>query len=74
MKTQLVLVPEGWLCSLGECRPGFFVYKGNLCLQTEYAGCVYCGSGEVFWGDTGTKEIRQALQVQPVKAKWEEVE
>jgi hypothetical protein len=72
---QLVIVPDGWPCTLAECRPGFFVSKESLCLKSEYGtNDAYVESGEYFAGGAATKEERALLIVQPVKAVWEEVE
>jgi hypothetical protein len=69
---HLIILPEGWRCSLEDCPPGFFVTPdGSLCLKTEYrneAGDmqVYNGAGESYHGP---KE-----DVQPVKAIWDYIE
>jgi len=71
---SLVIKPEGWECNIEECPPGFFVYKGELCLKTEYGDCeAYCCSGEKFVGEGGGRETtRNKLIVQPCIAVWEE--
>jgi len=72
---RFILKPEGWLCQLKECPPGFFIYNNSLCFKTEYKPEeVYCESGEIFWGGTTKDEMRQILDVQPVVAHWEQFE
>lgn len=74
----LKLVPDGWPCTLGECPPGPFIYNGNLGFKTEYTNNgdieVFCETGEYFWAGTNVAEERNKIIVQPVIAKWEEVE
>jgi hypothetical protein len=71
---RLVMVPDGWPCSLGESRPGFFIWQDNLCFKDEYgsAGNSFNSAGEIFWGGVTTKEDRSRLVVQPVEPTWEE--
>lgn len=73
---RLVMVPEGWPCTLAECRPGYFLWGDRLCLKDEYqeAGNSYNEAGEIFWGGTTSGTARDALVVQPVDAIWEEYE
>lgn len=65
------LHPEGDLCTLHDCPPGYFLFQGGLCLKSEYRldngrlGA-YCESGEVFWGGTTREKDRCALMVQPM--------
>ncbi len=65
---KLAVVPEGWPCTIEECRPGHFVYQKQLCFKTEYRSDkdieVYCDSGETF--------CPRMIEVQPVKYLWEE--
>ena len=72
---QLLVEPEGWPCTLEECRPGFFVYKDNLCFKSEYGGSVNCeafvGSGEYL--SAGGLPHNEII-VQPVVECWSEVE
>ena len=76
MKTQLVIMPEGWPCLLRECRPGLFVFEGILCFKDDYdqKGVFCCDSGSMFWGGTENDDDRQTLQVQPVVTQWEKIE
>lgn len=72
---QLIVVPDGWPCTLAECPPGFFIFRESLCLKSEYGvNEAYVESGEYFAGGTTTKEERSLLIVQPVKSVWQEVE
>lgn len=61
-------------CTLLECPPGVFRYKGELCLKTEYSTCTLkpdayiLRTGEFFWGGTdGNIEARARLMVKPIK-------
>ena len=74
MTKVLRILPNGWPCKLSECPPGLFVYQGSVCFKTEYrvdgfSEC-YAESGEVFWGGTSDKELREELVVQPCRADW----
>jgi hypothetical protein len=79
MRTMMI-EPDGWECTLADCRPGYFTFRCNpddepeLCIKTEYKINgqmeVFCSSGETFWGYTGTDDDRKALVVQPVKVVW----
>lgn len=73
---RLVMVPDGWPCTLRECRPGHFVWDDCLCFKDEYAeaGNSYNEAGEVFWGGVKTASERDALVVQPVAPVWQEYE
>jgi len=72
---KLVIIPNGWPCTLLECPPGFFVFEDRLCLKTEYAyDGPYNEGGEVFWGGVDTKEERAKLIVEPVDMEWQEVD
>lgn len=67
---KLVLVPDGWPCSLEECPPGLFLSENkNIGLKSEYRpnGKVeaFCDSGEYFCGEG---------QVQPLRYYWEDGE
>lgn len=53
---------------LSSCPPGLFLYKGCLCLKTQYASCGYnecyiCDNGEAFWGGTNNFDERDKLVV-----------
>lgn len=75
MARELIVKPDGWPCSLGECPPGFFVFNDSLCFKTGYGDLeVYCESGEAFWGGAKTKEDIATLIVQPVTSEWIESE
>ncbi len=71
---RLVLVPHGWPLPLGECSAGLFVCGDAVGLKTEYGlePEAYCDSGE-FWGGVSA-EARRAVVVQPVEARWEDVD
>jgi hypothetical protein len=79
MKRTLQLMPEGWPIALRDCPPGLFVFEDAVGLKSEYGngnggnGC-YCDTGEMFWGGTATPDKRDSLMVQPVIAKWVEVD
>ncbi len=54
---RILIVPDGWPCTLEECPPGLFMYEGYLNFKTEYRkqredGAwkleAYCDSGETF--------------------------
>lgn len=68
--TRMLIVPDGWPCRLSACQPGHFIFKGQLCLKSEYhtdgMADAYCSSGKYFWGGVTTPEERGALMVQPV--------
>lgn len=69
---KIEVVPHGDECTLLECPPGLFLFKGSLGFKTEY-GChnphnmeVYCvGSGEAFWGGTDNRANLGDLRVTP---------
>ena len=66
MMKILIAKPDGWTCTFGECRPGFFMMVPapeasqsieGVFLKTEYSSNeepdkfdAYCDSGEYFWG------------------------
>lgn len=64
---HLLMEPDGWSCTYDECRPGFFVLRGDLFLKSEYGSEGYCSSGESFAGDRDST-------VQPVNPVWQEYE
>jgi len=73
---RLILVQNGWPCTLQECPPGPFLFHGNLCHMTEYSNNegkrdAYCETGEYFWGGTSEIVSRSKLKVQPLTAFWE---
>lgn len=73
---RLILEPNGWECTLGECLAGLFVFDDSICFKTEYRTEngdmeVYCESGEVFIGSSNSKEERDNLIVQPVVVHWD---
>ena len=62
---------------------GLFLYKGEMCLKTEYIAdwgveAYIVSSGEVFWGDAKTVNERRYVEVTPIEAEpvrngqWEE--
>lgn len=70
------MMPDGWPCTLGECRPGHFIFQDLLCFKDEYgsAGNAFNEAGEIFWGGTTDVTERRKLVVQPVDPVWEEYE
>ena len=70
------MMPDGWPCTLGECRPGNFIFEDHLCFKDEYgsSGNSYNEAGEIFWGGTTDETERRKLVVQPVDPVWEEYE
>lgn len=75
MKKELIIIPDEWTCSLGSCPAGLFVYGDQLCFKSGYGNDeLFLDSGEAFWGGTSDKKARNELIVQPVKAKWREVD
>lgn len=80
---KLIVVPDGWKCTLEECPPGFFVRThsegvNTLCFKTEYReddGKIqaFNEAGEWFACGASSEEERRLLIVQPVIAKWEDV-
>ena len=65
----LIVVPDGWPCSLEDCPPGFFVFQNQLCFKTEYGGAEmqYFNSG-------GEHFVIRGIEVTPVSALWKEEE
>lgn len=60
---------------LYDCPIGLFIFKGVVCLKTEYStkyddgyhNDVYiCSTGETFWGGTNDIITRDALYVTPL--------
>lgn len=68
---RLLLKPDGFKCTLEECKPGLFLSGNNLCFKTEYrtepSGRVeaYNGAGEFYCGEG---------LVQPLVEEWDEYE
>lgn len=47
---DLVLIPNGWPCTLAECPPGLFMFGKCLGFKSEYANDIFVvDSGEAFW-------------------------
>lgn len=71
---QLIVVPYGWPCALGECPPGLFMYEETLGFNNEYGGDppYIVESGEVFWGGATLDKERRKLTVQPCILEWSE--
>lgn len=72
---QLILVPDGWPCSLDECPPGLFVWNDHIGFKTSYkadddAMEVYSASGDAFWYGGRNYSERSKIIVQPVSAEW----
>lgn len=78
MKKRLIITPEGWPCSLAECRPGHFVFDDKyLGFKSEYLekdGQIqaFNEGGEFFVGGKPDESERRRIIVQPVKPEWEE--
>lgn len=70
---KLIMQPDGWPCTLAECRPGYFVFNGEyLGFKSGYYSKdnkpdAYNEAGEFYWGDS-------EKLVQPVNSVWEESE
>lgn len=78
MKT-FVIEPKGWPCKLSELEAGLFLFEDELCLKTAYiAGekseAYLVDGGSTFWGGTNSVTDCEELIIQPVIAKWVEVE
>ena len=85
---RLVLVPDGWPCKLRECPPGLFVTDmETVCVKSQYPRVeILASGGSAYWteayiadngdafGGCQDAKLREEIQVQPVKAVWEEVE
>jgi hypothetical protein len=57
---EVIIVPDGWMCMIEECPPGFFMYEGQLCFKSEYGmSDIFCSSGEYF--------MPRNIMVQPTK-------
>lgn len=67
---QLEIRPDGWLVTLEECPPGFFIYEGQLCFKTEYGEKpeVYNSAGEYFHLPNTENDLD--LKVQPAYYAW----
>jgi hypothetical protein len=78
---MLIIEPNGWPCTFGECPPGYFLDETTLCLKTEYSSneqpekhdAYNCG-GEYYWGGTNNSTDRNKITVQPCRARWVEIE
>ena len=66
---KLELIPLNFPCRLGECPPGFFLFRDEVCFKSEYTES-YNSAGEYFWGGTSDKNETWALIVQPLDYKW----
>jgi len=69
---EIIVTPDGWMCKLSDCPPGFFMYEGNLCFKTKYRNLdgneqVYFDSGETFC-------VPNNPMVQPVNYETREIE
>lgn len=76
MRRKLILVPVGWPCTQTECPPGLFVFVGkppeaapSVGVQTDYHDVGPFLSN----GDKAGMHTASDL-VQPVEAKWEEID
>lgn len=73
---SLVIVPNGWPCSLAKCPPGFFTHEEDLCFKSSYRtnghNDAYLDDGSEFWGGGDSPKNRDKLIVQPVVSKWSE--
>ena len=70
MRKQLLVIPEGFPCSLADCPPGLFLKADQLCFKSEYNGEAFTDSGEMFWGGISTREERDRIIVQPCVYRW----
>lgn len=69
---KITMKPADFECTLAECPPGLFLWKGeSICLKSEYGDDAYCDSGEYFWGGTADKKLRANLKVLPLEYKVE---
>ena len=59
------IVPDGWPCTLDECRQGLFFYQDTLCIRTEDQHVYVCENGEFFWNGADSPPARLRLIVQP---------
>jgi len=62
---RIVIKPDGWMCQLKECPPGFFMHEGQLCFKTEY------GQDEVY-NSSGERFVVLNPMVQPIMYETEE--
>jgi len=85
---RLEMQPDGWPCTLAECRPGHFLVSWAdpedpkietdlLCFKSEYSdnnGFIHAfnEAGEYFHSGS-TTETRNTI-VQPIRAIWVEYE
>ena len=73
MTAAIILTPRNRRVQLINCPVGLFLYRGQLCLKTEYGNnqgrldAYIVSSGEFFWGDAPqTIESQRAQLVTPV--------
>ena len=81
---RLIIEPNGWPCTLLECPPGHFLWtntggsfavrESTLCFKTEYQSEVFNSAGEYFHGTGKQGDRVEDAIVQPVIARWEDVE
>jgi len=69
---RFVVKPADFEMPFSECPPGFFLFKGAVCLKSEYNQEAYCASGEAFWGGTSDPAERAKLMVMPLDIYDEE--
>lgn len=68
---KIIIEPEGWPIKVEDCRPGAFMYKGQLCFKSEYSKAIDMGDGkarydiEVF-NSAGEYFMPRKVDVQPV--------
>ena len=63
---RLIILPNGWKCTLEECPPGHFTFEDSLYFKGDY-GKSFNGAGEFLC-------LEDSELVQPVRAHWEEYE
>jgi len=68
---RLVLMPNGWACTLEECPPGLFIFNKQVCFKSEYHNN---GNVEAFNNSGEYLSINQKEIVQPVDYEWQEDE
>lgn len=66
---RLELIPEGWPCKLSECRPGLFVWEGNVGFKSEYVDNQGFPGAYNEAGEYHTAAKLNSV-VQPVNPKW----
>lgn len=75
---RLVIIPDGWDCTIDECRPGHFLHGDVLGFKSEYSthSSATCSNGGAFnsAGEYFHTPLKGKTVVQPVSYVWEEYE